>query len=258
MMRYRRSLNARGICISIAVLSWFALPASATNLVLNGDFSQTSSGPGQFNTTTTTLTNWSSSGYNFVFASGTADTTGSYTPTNSQYLKLWGPNDGSANGLPASSPYGGNFIGADGAYEVGAITQTISGLTSGDFYTVGFYWAGAQQSGFTGPNTEQWQVSLGSSTKSTVVLNNVSEGFTGWQYQTFTYQATSSSEVLSFLAVGTPSGQPPFSLLADVSLVQTPEPATVVFVAGGFAMLAGLGLRRRQAKTPVPPKMHCK
>jgi hypothetical protein len=147
--------------------------------------------------------------------------------------------------MPASSPYGGNFIGADGAYEVGAITQTISGLTSGDFYTVGFYWAGAQQTGYTGATTEQWQVSLGSSTQSTAVLNNVSQGFTGWQYQTFTYQATSSSEVLSFLAVGTPNGQPPFALLSDVTLlVQTPEPATVVVVLSGLLVLAGVRRRR--------------
>jgi hypothetical protein len=227
------------------VLNFIALPAEATSLVLNGDFSLSSNGPGEFNTSQTTLTDWTSSGYNFLFASGGADTTGSYTPQYSQYVKLWGPNDGSANGMPASSPYGGNFIGADGAYEVGAITQTISGLTSGDFYTVGFYWAGAQQTGYTGATTEQWQVSLGSSTQSTAVLNNVSQGFTGWQYQTFTYQATSSSEVLSFLAVGTPNGQPPFALLSDVTLlVQTPEPATVVVVLSGLLVLAGVRRRR--------------
>ena len=243
-MFLNRSLrNARRIGFSLAVLSFFALPAEATNLVLNGDFSSSSNGPGEFNTSQTTLTDWTSSGYNFLFASGGADTTGSYTPQYTEYLKLWGPNDGSANGMPASSPYGGNFIGADGAYEVGAITQTISGLTSGDFYTVGFYWAGAQQMGYTGATTEQWQVSLGSSTQSTAVLNNVSQGFTGWQYQTFTYQATSSSEVLSFLAVGTPSGQPPFALLSDVTLVQTPEPATVIIVLSGLFALAGV--RRR-------------
>ena len=243
-MFLNRSLrNARRIGFSLAVLSFFALPAEATNLVLNGDFSSSSNGPGEFNTSQTTLTDWTSSGYNFLFASGGADTTGSYTPQYTEYLKLWGPNDGSANGMPASSPYGGNFIGADGAYEVGAITQTISGLTAGDFYSVGFYWAGAQQMGYTGATTEQWQVSLGSSTQSTAVLNNVSQGFTGWQYQTFTYQATSSSEVLSFLAVGTPSGQPPFALLSDVTLVQTPEPATVIIVLSGLFALAGV--RRR-------------
>jgi hypothetical protein len=241
MLLDRHFSSATFIGFLLAVLNLFALPAGATNLVLNGDFSLSSNGPGQFDTSQTTLTDWSSSGYNFLFASGGADTTGSYTPQYSNYVKLWGPNDGSANGMPASSPYGGSFIGADGAYEVGAITQTISGLTSGDFYSVGFYWAGAQQMGYTGATTEQWQVSLGSSTQSTTVANNVSEGFTGWQYQTFTYQATGSSEVLSFLAVGTPNGQPPFALLSDVSLVvQTPEPATVVVVLIGLIAVASV------------------
>lgn len=156
---------------------------------------------------------------------------------------LWGPNDGSDNGLPASSPDGGNFVGADGAYDVGAITQTINGLTAGDTYTVGFWWAGAQQSGFTGSNTEQWQVSLGSQTQSTSVVDNVSHGFTGWTYQTFTYTASSASEVLSFLAVGTPSGEPPFSLLDGVTLyASAPEPSSWILVLG--AMGAAGGLRR--------------
>ena len=226
--------------LALALLT-LGISAQASNLVVNGSFETSTSGPGQLGFNTDTLP-WSTTGYNFLFASGTADTTGS----NGQFgnLQLWGPNNGSANGLPASSPDGGNYVAADGAFQVGAISQTISGLIANNSYDVSFWWAGAQQSGFTGPTTEQWQVSLGGQTQSTVVLNNASHGFTGWQSQTFTYTATSSSELLSFLAVGTPTGVPPFVLLDGVTLnaSSVPEPGTITLMLGG--LLGGIGALR--------------
>lgn len=230
------------IGVTAAALLLNASQAHATNLVLNGNFALTSNGPGEFNTSYTTAADWSSAGYNFIFAPGTADTTGSYTPQFNGNLELWGPGNGSANGLPSSSPYGGNFVAADGAYEVGAISQTINGLTAGDTYAVGFYWAGAQQTGFSGTTTEGWDVSLGGQTIDTPILTDPSHGFTGWQYSTLDFTSSGSSEVLSFLAVGTPSGEPPFSLLADVSLNQTPEPGTLPLLFTG--LMGGLGVLR--------------
>jgi hypothetical protein len=223
-----------------------AFLAQATNLVTNGNF-QTSTGGGQLGYNTT-ATGWSTSGYNFLFTSGSADTTG--VTGSAGNLKLYGPGDGYANGLPASSPDGGNYVGADGAFQVGAITQTISGLTALHTYAVSFYWAAAQQSGFGcvsnpanpgGCTTDQWQVSLGGQTLSTPVASTgvAQGGFSGWMYQTLVFTATSSSEVLSFLAVGTPSGEPPFALLDGVTLTATPEPGTFMLMAG--TILLGLG-----------------
>jgi len=228
-------------CAAAALLSIFASPARATtSYVLNGSFEQTTNGTGEL-TFNTVATDWVSAmsgtndGYNFLFASGTADSTGATGADGN--LKLWGPGDGSANGLPASSPDGGNYIAADGAYEVGAISQTLSGLTIGDTYVLTFYYAGAQQSGFTGPNTEGWQVSFtGDATQDTPILSNTSEGFTGWKTETMNFIATSASPVLSFLAVGTPNGEPPFTLLDGVSMVQAPEPATSALI--GLGLLA--------------------
>jgi hypothetical protein len=128
--------------------------AHATNLVTNGGFETLTNGPGQLGYNTD-ATGWSApGGYQFVFASGTADTTG----VMGQYglLYLWGPNNGGdvSNMLPASSPDGGNYLAADGAFMVQPLTQMITGLTPGQKYNVSFYWGGAQQSGFTGITTE--------------------------------------------------------------------------------------------------------
>ena len=232
---------------TLAVLT-LGVAAQASNLVSNGDFEITTNGPNfQFdhNTVATgwTSTNNNHNAYNFIFAPGAADTSGATGQFGN--LKLWGPGTGSNNGLPATSPTGGNYVAADGAFQNGAISQTINGLTVGNSYTVNFWWAGAQQSGFTGATTEQWQVSLGNQTQSTAVINNANHGFTGWQSQSFTYTATSASEVLSFFAVGTPNGVPPFVLLDGVSLNANnpvPEPGTITLVLGG--LLGGIGTLR--------------
>jgi len=235
------------------ILLLFAVTAKA-DLITNGSFSSTTNGAGQLGYNTN-ATGWTTTGYNFLFTSASNATSGTVTGVDGA-LALYGPGNGYANGL-VNSPDGGNFIGADGAYEVGAITQTISGLTALSNYTVGFYWAAAQQSNFGcvspanpgGCTTDQWQVSLGSQTQSTPVASTgVGQGgFSGWMYQTFT--ATSSSELLSFLAVGTPSGEPPFALLDGVSLnVATPEPGSLMLFAG--AALIGFGeLTRRKRLT---------
>jgi hypothetical protein len=223
---------------------FLSLSAQATNLVTNGGFNATTSGAGQLGYNTN-ATGWTTSGYNFLFTPGSADTTG----VTGQYgnLKLWGPNDeGFNNGLPATSPDGGNYVGADGAYEVGAITQTISGLTALQTYAVSFYWAAAQQSGFGcvspanpgGCTTDLWQVSFGGQTKSTAVGSTGPNqgGFSGWNFQTFTFTADGTSDLLSFLAVGTPAGEPPFALLDGVSVVATPEPGTFTMI--GLSLIA--------------------
>jgi len=218
---------------------------AAKELVVNGGFEQVSMAtPQQMNTTN--VTGWSTTGYNFIYFPGTAA-----TGSNGQYgnMSLWSPGNGSNNGLPATSPAGGNFVAADGAFEVDAISQTLNGLVAGGKYAVSFDWAAAQQQGFSGATTEQWTVSLGNQTQSTVAYPNANHGFSGWMQQTFTFQATAASELLSFLAVGTPNGEPPFSLLDGVSATAVPEPATWALMAAGLVGLGALTRRFRVRRT---------
>ena len=160
------------------------------------------------------------------------------------------------NGLTIG-PSGGNFLAMDGALRdtagislQGRVSQTIKGLHVGVPTTVEFEWAAAQQAGFTGANTEQLQVSLGSQSFKTGVINNTSEGFQPWRPDEFTFTPTSTSEVLSFLAIGTPevgvgSAGPPFVLLdGGVHLEAVPEPATWSLLGIGLAAIAGAAYRR--------------
>ena len=237
------------VAAAAAALS-LAGAAQAVDLVTNGSFESTTNGPGQLGYNTD-ATGWTvpSGGYTFLFAPGTADSTGSTGQFDA--LSLWGPGNGSANGLPATSPDGGNYVAEDGAFDVQPIQQTILGLRTGQKYAVSFYWGGAQQYSFTGPTTEEFDVSLGGETHSTATLHDTSHGFTGWQKETFRYTATSNSEVLSFLANGTPSGDPPFSVLDGVSLYAVPEPATWAMMVVGVAGMGAVARRRRTAALAV-------
>ena len=229
-----------------ALLASALAPAHATPAITNGGFETvTATASTEFGTRYAgqVVTGWTTSGYNFLFTSGTADTTGAANEYGQQ-LKLWGPGDGSANGLPASSPAGGNFVGADGAFGQAAIQQTVSNLDVNSVASITFDWAGAQQYNFDGNTTEAWQVTLGNEMHSTPVVQNVNHGFTGWQQTTLSFVVTSTTEVLSFLALGTPAGEPPFSLLDGVSITEVPEPTSLAIMGTGLAV-AGLLARRR-------------
>jgi len=232
-----------------AIIGGFAMCAAGmsakADLITNGNFEQTTNGPGKMGTisgATTNATGWTSTGYNFIFSATGGD--------NNSYLQLWGAqNGGAAGNTLGASPDGGNYIGADGAFQTGPISQVITGLVAGQQYSVGFDYAGAQQSGFSGDTSEKWIVNLGNNAataQSTPILNDVSHGFTGWNHEVFTFTADGSSDTLSFLASGTPNGEPPFSLLDGVTINAVPEPASMLLMGTGLAAL-GLVRRRRRA-----------
>ena len=244
--------------------------ATATNLIHNGDFSQTlptHTGPTQFGGA---LRN----GHD---GNGSCSYGGQFVSswTGTQGYEIWYPSAAAASGstacnqfngsatqrLPAlveAPPVGaGTFVGLDGENSTyrAAIQQTIDGLNSGASYTVGFYWASTQEMSRTGPTTEQFQVSLGGQSFVTGINSIGTHGWAPWQQESFTFTADASMgagwNVLNFLSIGTPGNLPPFAVLTGVSMTQNvPEPPELAMFGGG---LFGLGLlimvaRRREMR----------
>ncbi len=175
----------------------------------------------------------------FLDSPGSAD--------NGSYLSVYGS-------FPHVSPDGGNFVEADAAPTYrGVIYQSVTGLTIGQVYSVSFYQAAGQQSGFTGPTTEQWLVGLGttlalseSSTQASTLIKLPSGGVAPWQAQSLDFTASAVTEVLSFLANGTPDGEPPIAFLDGVSMNAVPEPSTMLLT--GIGLISMIAIRARKLR----------
>ncbi|KPF60098.1 hypothetical protein IP88_16220 [alpha proteobacterium AAP81b] len=254
--------------IAIAAIALAAASgANAANLVVNGSFNNTTaanagagdilSGDGFANLSNDSgfIDGWIVRDYSFgpqpghaaqawYIPNGLADT----VPSSGFWYNGWalhGPNTGSNNGL-GPSPDGGPLVEIDGGGDYRAsLDQDLTGLTVGKTYTVKFYWAGGQQSCCGGSTTEQLQVSFGNSTQSTAVWNNPEAGFSGWFSESFNFVAGASTQTLSFLAIGTPYGQPPVVLLDGVSVQGVPEASTWVMLIAGFGIVGAAARRRR-------------
>ncbi len=197
----------------------------------------------------------------------------------STYLTTYGP-------FP-NPPIPGNYVEADGNpdYE-GSFSQTITGLTPGQTYTLSFYQAGGQQAGFGNglPTTEKWIVSLGTaglslcancgpvdpvygqtstyystdpnaSITSSALMTTPSGGVTPWEYVSVDLTADASTQLLSFLAWGDNGSTinlPPIVFLSGVNspnvLTNVPEPATLALFGLGILGVAASRMRRHGNK----------
>jgi hypothetical protein len=228
-----------------------AANAASINLVTNGNFDQTTyTNNSQFGSSYggQGVTGWTGgTGYQLYFFAGTAST----NSANSQYDN--GYNTGAEKFYQmAASPTGGtgNFVALDGDPTVGgggSISQTISGLTVGTNYILTFDWATGQLQSRSGATTDDVLATLGSQSQTTAIVSDASQGSTPWLQQSFLYTATSTTETLTFLAQGTPTGLPPMVALDGISLTAAPEPASIALFGVGLGVLAFLRRRYRAA-----------
>jgi hypothetical protein len=232
---------------AIALVAAAAPASAATNLVKNGGFELTST-TGNFQLGKAgTVNDWTSAGgYNLLFNAATATTSnaaGDWQQTGNE--KMW---------AATASKQGGNFLALDGDVNArGAVSQMITGLEAGKQYVLSFDWGAGQLQSRTGATTEQLQYSLGNDTFTTAVLNNASQGFTGWNTVSRTFTATAANQALTFLSIGTPVGLPPIAMLDNVSLTAAvPEPATWAMMLVGFGMIgASARYRRRNTRAAI-------
>jgi hypothetical protein len=231
-------MKIKSVIIGGLALAFSMGSAHATQLVVNGNFTGLSNGVGQFDQHTT-VTGWSGNGgYNYVFTNANQPSPGYYGG-----LTLWDQANGGANGWNGKTESGaGNFAALDGDFETAAISQNITGLTSGKTYNLTFNYAFGQQQGFSGATVQSLAANIGGTSWDSGDFNVANHGFTGWQSADVRFTASSTSEVLSFLATGN-LPVPPFALVSTVS-VAVPELSTWALMLAGFAGLGFAGHRR--------------
>ena len=258
----------------IPTLAMLVSPARASNLILNGSFDVTGTTTGSFSNTgqTATLPGWvapvrSDNNQITCVVPGSATAApnliciGTGATQTQPKFSVWA--------APGPSPNGGNYFLEDG-WTTGqvALSQTVTGLKVGHTYQLSFWQASAQEDCLfddgtscdpTVPplntETEQWQVTFGATTINSTLMTTPIHTSIPWNEQIMNFTATSTSQLISFLALGTPTNGPPLVLLDGIDLEETPEPGSGALIALGLLLCLPLGrmfLRKRPKHPPLP------
>lgn len=247
--------HTTGLAVAVAVLSLWGTSAQALgpNLVQNPSFENNTGtqfqGPGFFfnqpSQTAANFPNWTVTPTTQSIA-GIGDNNLSGVGGNTWISLVTHPTP-----ITNSGQY---YFIADGDYTSGVdamISQVISGLMPSATYQLSFDWAVGQCSvvfypcGSSLTYNSGWDIGFGLSTDSVNSLAIPTQSFFGWNTYINTFTATATSQTLSFLSKGGPSGVPPLSLLDNVSLkmADVPGPLGILGVATAFGY--SRRLRRR-------------
>ena len=253
-----RKIVSGFVAIALVLSSSVGIQAG---LISNGDFSQfTSSAPGggptQVNNTNTggyaSLKDWTVgvnlgspitvlNAYAFITQTTGPNAYTFYYPAQSGTIGLWSN--------PGAAPSGQQYaVTLDGYQKAATLSQTLTGLTPNASYQVTFDWAAVQYTTATGNYKEQFQVSFGGSSQTTQLQSITNKGHSNWISESFIFKADGTSDTLTFLSLGSPSGVPPVGLLSNVNVVATsvPEPSTVMMLGLGGICMVGVKLRRNR------------
>ena len=149
-----------------------------------------------------------------------------------------------------ASADGGSYLGVQDLdtflprVNVQGVTQTLSGLTVGDTYSLSFW----SMSNHDGVGMQDWTVTFGAQTE-TSAQTTPTAGDTGtWTQSVMGFTATSTSQSLTFLATYLPGSVPEMLnldgvVLKDVTAVPEPSSWAMLLAALGGA-LAVARLRR--------------
>jgi hypothetical protein len=266
-----------GVIAAAALLSG-AQGALATPLpgLLNLDFTSYTGASPKYYFSSVNPTGWTGGG-GLIFIDTPGNASNPNSACGSNYLTTYG--------CPSTLPIAGGYneVEADGnpLFESG-FNHEVTGLIPGDTYTLSFYQAASQQTGFGTAlaTTERWIVSLGTSgmelgccgttspiygptdyyynpdptasVVATPLMTTPSGGLTDWHYVSVNLTADSTSDLLSFLAWGDDGSTinlPPIVFLTGVNAppgLSTPEPGALAIFGAGLLGLGGLMLRGRR------------
>jgi hypothetical protein len=158
----------------------------------------------------------------------------------------------------SSADGSGWHIAADGWFDNASISQTLTGLTIGEQYTLTFSQATGQQVGFAnkGGDTEYFKVDFGNSTQNSTTMNVFpGDPISAWDKQTMTFVADNTTQLLSFMATGT-QDVPPFALLSGISVQgnNSATPAAVPEPEEYIGTLIGMGFACTLVKSRLAKK----
>lgn len=196
--------------VAMLVVSGMAGTAeAATNLVVNGDFTNPNTGSG-----------W----------------------TSRASIPGWVSESGDSIEVGNAGVYGATCYSATcqllevNANRFGSVSQLVSGLVTGGTYKFGWAYAGRN-----GGGAQLLDVFVNGSK---VAQNSSTGSFTGWQDNAFNFTATGPTAKLLFSSVNAGGNRSFGNLITNVSVGAVPEPASWAMMIIGFGMI-GYASRRR-------------